>query len=87
MKVVLPWMRRGQGHRLKKEQGHYRWGRQIFNQVRIPEIDREKTKEAVEAALEKYRFYLLTVPEERLRHIHLFLLLTSMLFIHLQKQQ
>ncbi|MFS0822156.1 ArpU family phage packaging/lysis transcriptional regulator [Bacillus sp. 1P02SD] len=33
---------------------------------KLPEIDREKTKEAVEAALEKYRFYLLTVPEERL---------------------
>ncbi|WP_368492854.1 ArpU family phage packaging/lysis transcriptional regulator [Geobacillus thermodenitrificans] len=33
---------------------------------KLPEIDREKTKEAVEAALEKYRFYLLTIPEERL---------------------
>ncbi|WP_245823542.1 ArpU family phage packaging/lysis transcriptional regulator [Metabacillus halosaccharovorans] len=33
---------------------------------RLPEIDREKTKEAVEAALEKYRFYLLTVPDEKL---------------------
>jgi len=33
---------------------------------KLPEIDREKTKEAVEAALEKYRFYLLTVPEEKL---------------------
>jgi ArpU family phage transcriptional regulator len=32
----------------------------------LPEIDREKTKAAVESALEKYRFYLLTVPEERL---------------------
>ncbi|KAB2337750.1 ArpU family transcriptional regulator [Cytobacillus depressus] len=32
----------------------------------LPEIDREKTKQAVEAALEKYRFYLLTVPEEQL---------------------
>jgi ArpU family phage transcriptional regulator len=32
----------------------------------LPEIDREMTKQAVEAALEKYRFYLLTVPEERL---------------------
>lgn len=32
----------------------------------LPEIDREKTKEAVEAALEKYRFYLLTVPDEKL---------------------
>jgi hypothetical protein len=53
---------------------------------KLPEIDREKTKEAVEA-VEKYRFYLLTVPEEQLRHIHLFLLLTPMLFIHLQKQQ
>ncbi|MGG3798969.1 ArpU family phage packaging/lysis transcriptional regulator [Metabacillus fastidiosus] len=33
---------------------------------KLPEIDREKTKEAVEGAFEKYRFYLLTVPEERL---------------------
>jgi ArpU family phage transcriptional regulator len=33
---------------------------------KLPEIDREKTKVAVESALEKYRFYLLTVPEERL---------------------
>lgn len=33
---------------------------------KLPEIDREKTKEAVEAALEKYRFYLLTVPDEKL---------------------
>jgi ArpU family phage transcriptional regulator len=33
---------------------------------KLPEIDREKTKMAVEAALEKYRFYLLTVPEEKL---------------------
>jgi ArpU family phage transcriptional regulator len=32
----------------------------------LPEIDREETKKRVEAALEKYRFYLLTVPEERL---------------------
>lgn len=33
---------------------------------KLPEIDRERTKEVVEAALEKYRFYLLTVPEEKL---------------------
>jgi ArpU family phage transcriptional regulator len=33
---------------------------------KLPEIDREKTKMAVEAALEKYHFYLLTVPEEKL---------------------
>ncbi|KZN97499.1 ArpU family transcriptional regulator [Aeribacillus pallidus] len=32
----------------------------------LPEIDRNETKKRVEAALEKYRFYLLTVPEERL---------------------
>jgi ArpU family phage transcriptional regulator len=39
-------------------------GKQLtFN---LPEIDREKTKVSVESALEKYRFYLLTVPEERL---------------------
>jgi ArpU family phage transcriptional regulator len=36
---------------------------------KLPEIDREKTKTAVEAALEKYRFYLLTVPEEKLPKI------------------
>jgi ArpU family phage transcriptional regulator len=36
---------------------------------KLPEIDREKTKIAVEAALEKYRFYLLTVPEEKLPKI------------------
>ncbi|WP_416729219.1 ArpU family phage packaging/lysis transcriptional regulator [Fictibacillus sp. JL2B1089] len=33
---------------------------------KLPEIDRELTKEAVEAALEKYRFYLLSVPDEKL---------------------
>ncbi len=33
---------------------------------KLPEIDRERTKEAVEAALEKYRFYLLSVPDEKL---------------------
>lgn len=33
---------------------------------KLPEIDRDKTKEAVEAALEKYRFYLLSVPDEKL---------------------
>ncbi|WAA10826.1 ArpU family phage packaging/lysis transcriptional regulator [Fervidibacillus albus] len=32
----------------------------------LPEIDRSATKKRVEAALEKYRFYLLSVPEERL---------------------
>jgi ArpU family phage transcriptional regulator len=32
----------------------------------LPEIDRDATKKAVEAAFEKYRFYLLTIPEERL---------------------
>lgn len=31
----------------------------------LPEINREKTKEAVEAALEKYRMYLLSIPEEK----------------------
>lgn len=35
----------------------------------LPEIDREKTKEAVEAALERYRVYLLTVPEDKLPKI------------------
>jgi ArpU family phage transcriptional regulator len=38
-------------------------GKQLFM---LPEIDREKTKAAVESALEKYRFYLLTVPEDKL---------------------
>jgi hypothetical protein len=33
---------------------------------KLPEIDREQTKEAVEAALEKYRFYLLSLPDEKL---------------------
>jgi ArpU family phage transcriptional regulator len=32
----------------------------------LPEINREETKAAVEAALEKYRFYLLLVPEDKL---------------------
>ncbi len=32
----------------------------------LPEIDRGKTKKAVEAALEKYRLYLLTIPDEKL---------------------
>jgi ArpU family phage transcriptional regulator len=32
----------------------------------LPEIDREKTKAAVESALDRYRFYLLTVPEDKL---------------------
>jgi ArpU family phage transcriptional regulator len=35
----------------------------------LPEIDREATREAVERALEKYRIYLLTVPEDRLPKI------------------
>lgn len=38
-------------------------GKQLFM---LPEIDREKTKAAVESALDMYRFYLLTVPEEYL---------------------
>ncbi|WP_456273611.1 ArpU family phage packaging/lysis transcriptional regulator [Bacillus sp. AK031] len=38
-------------------------GKQLFM---LPEIDREKTKAAVESALEKYRFYLLTIPEDKL---------------------
>ncbi|WGG44186.1 ArpU family phage packaging/lysis transcriptional regulator [Rossellomorea sp. DA94] len=32
----------------------------------LPEIDRKKTKAAVESAFEKYRFYLLMVSEEKL---------------------
>ncbi|MGM0863391.1 MAG: ArpU family phage packaging/lysis transcriptional regulator [Bacillota bacterium] len=38
-------------------------GKQLFM---LPEIDREKTKADVESALEKYRFFLLTVPEDKL---------------------
>jgi ArpU family phage transcriptional regulator len=40
----------------------------VGNQLtfKLPEIDREKTKAAVESALEKYRFYLLMVPEDKL---------------------
>ncbi|GIN86957.1 ArpU family transcriptional regulator [Heyndrickxia sporothermodurans] len=33
---------------------------------KLPEIDREKTKEAVESALAKYQLYVLTIPEEKL---------------------
>lgn len=36
---------------------------------KLPEIDRDKTKEAVESALAKYRFYLLTIPDEKLPKI------------------
>lgn len=32
----------------------------------LPEIDRERTKEAVEKALEKYRIFSISVPEEHL---------------------
>ncbi|MGM0853089.1 MAG: ArpU family phage packaging/lysis transcriptional regulator [Bacillota bacterium] len=32
----------------------------------LPEIDRKKTKAAVESVFEKYRFYLLTIPEDML---------------------
>ncbi|WP_132371584.1 ArpU family phage packaging/lysis transcriptional regulator [Melghiribacillus thermohalophilus] len=35
----------------------------------LPEIDREETKKAVEAALEKYQMYLLMEPIERLPKI------------------
>jgi ArpU family phage transcriptional regulator len=35
----------------------------------LPEIDREATREAIEKALEKYRIYLLTVPEDKLPKI------------------
>ncbi len=38
-------------------------GKQLFM---FPEIDREKTKAAVESALDMYRFYLLTVHEDQL---------------------
>jgi ArpU family phage transcriptional regulator len=35
----------------------------------LPEIDREKTKQRVESEIEKYRFCLLLVPEEKLPKI------------------
>lgn len=35
----------------------------------LPQIDRDKTKEAVEAALEKYRMFLLSIPEEKVPKI------------------
>lgn len=35
----------------------------------LTEINREKTKTAVESTLEKYRYYLLSVPEEKLPKI------------------
>ncbi|WP_026572486.1 ArpU family phage packaging/lysis transcriptional regulator [Bacillus sp. UNC438CL73TsuS30] len=35
----------------------------------LPKIDEKKTKEAVEAALEKYRMYLLSVTEEKVPKI------------------
>jgi ArpU family phage transcriptional regulator len=38
-------------------------GNQLFM---LPEIDREETKAAVESALDMYRFYLLTVPEDHI---------------------
>ncbi|PKR82578.1 ArpU family phage packaging/lysis transcriptional regulator [Heyndrickxia camelliae] len=37
-------------------------GRQFI--FKLPEIDRKQTQENVEAAIETYRMYLLTVPEE-----------------------
>ena len=35
----------------------------------LPEIDRKATQEAVEGAIEKYRFYLMSVPEEKLPQV------------------
>lgn len=35
----------------------------------VRDLDGEKTKEAVEAALEKYRMYMLTVPDEYLPRV------------------
>lgn len=35
----------------------------------LPEINREETKKVVETALEKYRMYLLTIPETRIPQI------------------
>lgn len=35
----------------------------------LPEIDREKTKDEVEKVLEKYRMYLLSIPEEKVPKI------------------
>jgi ArpU family phage transcriptional regulator len=35
----------------------------------LPEIDREKTKDEVEKVLERYRMYLLSIPEEKVPKI------------------
>ena len=35
----------------------------------LPELDREKTKEAVEAVLEKYKMFLLSFPDEKVPKI------------------
>lgn len=35
----------------------------------LPEIDREKTKDEVEKVLEKYRMFLLSIPEEKVPKI------------------
>jgi ArpU family phage transcriptional regulator len=39
-------------------------GKQVL--FKLPEIDRKQTQENVENAIETYRMYLMTVPEERL---------------------
>lgn len=39
-------------------------GKQVL--FKLPEIDRKETQQNVEDAIETYRMYLLTVPEERL---------------------
>lgn len=51
----------------------------------LPEINREETKKVVETALEKYRMYLLTIPETRIPKITATYSLVSPLFhLHLQ---
>jgi ArpU family phage transcriptional regulator len=43
----------------------------VSNQLHfiLPEIDREKTKDEVEKVLEKYRMFLLSIPEEKVPKI------------------
>jgi ArpU family phage transcriptional regulator len=43
----------------------------VSNQLHfiLPEIDREKTKDEVEKVLDKYRMYLLSIPEEKVPKI------------------
>jgi hypothetical protein len=44
-------------------------GKRFYQLSFLRDTDGEKTKEAVEAALEKYRMYMLTVPDEFLPRV------------------